>query len=471
MSIDKSTIEKDSLDINEDLGPIKPFPIEIFPNEMQSIIQSLNECLDFPTDYIGSSILYAASLSIGNAYKVEVKRGWTESAVLYIAISGRAGTNKSAPLSWALNPIKRQDQKSHKIYLEKLKYYEQAKEMSKKERSEAGIDEPEKPVLRKYLLSDFTPEALTQVHEGNLRGIGIHADELASWFNNFNRYSKGSEQQFWLSIWSGKAINVDRKGGRPVYIASPHIPVIGTLQTALVSQLATDGRDQNGFIDRILFVINPMIKKPYWSDIELDENVTIKYRAIMQHILDLPYDIDEDGNYQSQILKYSPEAKEVLYSWQRNNADECNVSESDSKAQILSKLEIYISRFALIIEVLDKAPEGFTPTAISVDSIHKAIKLVEYFRSTALWVLQTINKSIGPIESLSVQKRRIYDKLSDEFSTKEAIAIGEENGLKKRAVQEFLRDRSLFSRVKQGQYRKAAINESAQSAAKVQQSE
>ena len=95
--------------------------------------------------------------------------------MLYMAISGRAGTNKSAPLSWALKPITLQDQKSHKIHLEKLKYYEAAKEMSKKEREESGIDEIEKPIIRKYLLSDFTPEALTQVHKGNLRGIGVYS--------------------------------------------------------------------------------------------------------------------------------------------------------------------------------------------------------------------------------------------------------------------------------------------------------
>ena len=159
-----------------------------------------------------------------------------------MAISGRAGTNKSAPLSWALKPITLQDQKSHKIHLEKLKYYEAAKEMSKKEREESGIDEIEKPIVRKYLLSDFTPEALTQVHKGNLRGIGVYSDELAGWFKNFNRYSKGSEQQFWLSVWSGKAINIDRKGGEPIYIASPHIPVIGTIQTALLRDLGADGR-------------------------------------------------------------------------------------------------------------------------------------------------------------------------------------------------------------------------------------
>ena len=164
-NINKAAIDDHINEVVKEVSPVLPFPVEVFPTDLRYIIDQLHTCLDFPIDYIGSSILFAASLSIGNAYRVEVKRGWSESAMLYMAISGRAGTNKSAPLSWALKPITLQDQKSHKIHLEKLKYYEAAKEMTKKEREESGIDEIEKPIIRKYLLSDFTPEALTQVHK------------------------------------------------------------------------------------------------------------------------------------------------------------------------------------------------------------------------------------------------------------------------------------------------------------------
>jgi hypothetical protein len=462
-NINKAAIDDHINEVVKEVSPVLPFPVEVFPTDLRYIIDQLHTCLDFPIDYIGSSILYAASLSIGNAYRVEVKRGWSESAMLYMAISGRAGTNKSAPLSWALKPITLQDQKSHKIHLEKLKYYEAAKEMTKKEREESGIDEIEKPIIRKYLLSDFTPEALTQVHKGNLRGIGVYSDELAGWFKNFNRYSKGSEQQFWLSVWSGKAINIDRKGGEPVYIASPHIPVIGTIQTALLRDLGADGRDKSGFLDRMLFVINPQIKKPYWSDTDIDTQVSVKYREIIQHLLDIPYEIDQDGNYQSKVLRLSPAAKDRLYEWQRYNADECNESESDSKAQALSKLEIYCTRLALIIEVLDKAPDRFTPTVVSKSSIEKSIKLVDYFKSTALWVMQTINTEMSPLERLPVNKRKIYEDLADSFTTADAISKGADYNLSKRSVNDFLRDKLLFTKVKQGHYIKK-IGESAKDA-------
>src|SRR5680860_1097697 len=74
-----------------------PFPVEVFPEPIQEIITATNESLNFPIDFIGASILYAVSVSIGNTHRVEIMKGWEESAVLYLSLVGRAGTNKSHP--------------------------------------------------------------------------------------------------------------------------------------------------------------------------------------------------------------------------------------------------------------------------------------------------------------------------------------------------------------------------------------
>ena len=85
------------------------FPVEVFPTRIQEIITATNESLNFPFDFIGASILYAVSVAIGNTYRVEVKKGWQENAVIYLALVGRPGTNKSHPLSFAIQPLIEQD--------------------------------------------------------------------------------------------------------------------------------------------------------------------------------------------------------------------------------------------------------------------------------------------------------------------------------------------------------------------------
>ena len=293
-----------------------PFPVEVFPEPIQEIITATNESLNFPIDFIGASILYAVSVSIGNTHRVEIMKGWQENAVLYLSIVGRAGTNKSHPISFALKPIEQRDNlKFQKYQSEKLEY-DTISALTKKEREQQGYSEPVKPIWEQHLVTDFTPEALTEVHKFNKRGIGVYADELASWFKNFNRYNKGSEEQFWLSVWSGKPIRINRKTSEPTYIPLPFISVAGTIQPGVLNELA-DNRTENGFLDRLLFVVPDNLKKEYWSETELNPSIVDNWQTIISNLLDVSIIQDETNNPQPEILRFTPEAKQLLFEWQR----------------------------------------------------------------------------------------------------------------------------------------------------------
>ena len=77
------------------------FPIEVFPIRIQRIISSLHDCQGYPVDYVAAAILAAIAVGIGNSHLVQVKRNWLESPILYMALIGRPGANKSHPLSFA----------------------------------------------------------------------------------------------------------------------------------------------------------------------------------------------------------------------------------------------------------------------------------------------------------------------------------------------------------------------------------
>ena len=71
------------------------FPVEIFPSKIQRIIHEVYECQSYPIDYTAASILTAISAGIGNTHLVQMKQGWVESAILFVALVGRPGANKS----------------------------------------------------------------------------------------------------------------------------------------------------------------------------------------------------------------------------------------------------------------------------------------------------------------------------------------------------------------------------------------
>ena len=77
------------------------FLISVLPHKIQRIITELHASQGYPIDYIAAAMLSALAVSIGNSHLAQVKRGWVESPILYMALIGRPGANKSHPLSFA----------------------------------------------------------------------------------------------------------------------------------------------------------------------------------------------------------------------------------------------------------------------------------------------------------------------------------------------------------------------------------
>lgn len=429
------------------------FPVEVFPLPVQQIITATNENLNFPIDFIGASLLYAVSVAVGNTHRVEVKKGWLESSVLYLAIVARAGTNKSHPLSFALQPIVEQDKRTYRLYEQQRQEYEKAVTLSKKEREQQAINEPIKPVWQKFLLSDFTPEALTEVHKFNKRGIGVYVDELAGWFKNFNRYNKGSEMEFWLSVWSCKPINIDRKTGEPVFIPLPFISVCGTIQNGILNELAKESRTQNGFIDRILFVIPDNIQKEYWSETDLPSVVSENWQSIVSNLLSLSITNDETLNPSPEILKFTPEARRILFDWQKANTDQSNDAENEAVSGIYSKMEMYAVRLALILEMMWYACNESDKRAVSVEAIQGALKLVEYFKNSAVKV-NSILSNANPLDKHPTDKQALYKALPDTFTTETGLQKAEGLGVAERTFKRFLNEKELFNKISRGEYEK-----------------
>lgn len=440
-------------------GEPKPnnFPTEVFPLPVQQIITATNASLSFPVDFIGASLLYAASVAIGNTHRVEVKTGWQEGAVLYLALVGLPGTNKTHPMQFALKPVFAFDKARFQEYEQQRQDYEKALNLFRNNKKRpAGDPEPPKPVLKQILLRDTTPEALAQVHKFNLRGIGVYSDELAGWFKNFNRYNKGSEMEFWLSGWSGTQISINRKSSEPLLISQPFISVAGTIQNGVLNELAKDGRTENGFCDRILFAFPDNLQKEPWNPGQLSQAVIHNWEAIISKLLGIEIALDNTFSPVPELIGFSPEAWQLLSDWQRDNTTECNLADNEAIGGIYAKLEIYAIRLALILEILFWACGQGNRQAISERAVQGALKLVEYFKNSAIKVYGIISNT-NPAEQLPTNKRNLLRTLPDCFTTEAALEIAEAQGIPGRTLKRFLTDRRFFSRLSQGEYEKVDL--------------
>ena len=431
------------------------FPIQVFPEKVQTLIRVAGQTLHFPPDFLGASILYAVSLAIGNTVCVEIKKGWCEKGVLYLALVGRAGTNKSHPLSYALAPFFQQDKQAWKVYKNALTDFESAASLTATERLAAGLEKPCKPVLKKTLVSDFTPEALAEVHSQNPRGIGVYADELVSWIKNFNRYNKGSEEQFWLSNWSGKPVISDRKSSK-IFIDQPFISVAGTIQNSVLAEMGQDKRSGNGFLDRILFVMPDNLQKPCWNREDMPPELTTWYHDLILRLLQISCPSDEHENLMPFTLPFEETALLRLYEWQAHNTSLCNHADSEALSSLYSKFDIYISRLALLLQLLCWAafdlPFG---TRIEANAVEGAIQLVEYFRRTGQKVHHLLAQE-GPAEPASKREKILYQALPDTFTLQQGADIAARLEIPKIALRRFLQKTAFFHRLRHGEYEKIA---------------
>ena len=427
------------------------FPLGALPMKIQRIVMEAYDCYGYPVDYLAGAMLVAFGLGIGNTHFARLKGKWDESAILFMALVGRPGACKSHPLNFAIRPFTVLDGVATRAYVKACEEYERQRELPIKERSEPH---PVAPVCKRFLISDATPEAMLLIHSQNLRGICMWNDELAGWFKNFNRYNKGSDEEYWLKLFNANQSFSDRKGVKnSVYISRPFISVVGTIQNGILNELAQGSRTSNGFIDRLLFVMPHNQDKQPWSDKEPTFDIEAAWAEIIERLVAIPYETDTDGNVIANILPFATDAKTRLYEWQRRNTEECNREECDALKGVYNKFDFHAIRFCLILQMARWSCGEADRKEIDLVSVENAISLVDYFKSTARKVHGIISEM-----SMTEQQRAIIAALPDCFTTEEGIAVAKENGMPGRTFQDFLkRSVSLgnyFQREKHGHYSK-----------------
>lgn len=452
LDIEIKNIQNEVLDdsLNENVAPLS-FPLNVFPKIIQEIVEKSKETLNYPIEFTASSMLYAVSIAIGNTHRVVIKNGFEQAPIIYLCLVAPSGSVKSHPLEFAIKPLQLADERSFKQYKLAIETYNIAKMEAKGEG--AGGQILKRPFWTKFLISDYTPEALYSIHANNLRSIGVYIDELAGWFKNFERYNKNSQQEFWLSAWSGKQISIDRKMSDSILITHPFISVAGTIQTALLTEITKENRGRNGFIDRILFVKPPNLIKQGWHDKEMPIELVDKYHSIIDKLISLPTNINEHGQIETTKVRFSPSAREKIFAWVNTiNTPLVNQTDNDDLKGIYTKLEMYVPRFALILHLLEWASgDTSQKNEIGLESVKGAIELAEYFRSSAIEINREVNNKVDNLPTIF---KNWYDKISQKFTTNEAVIIGSNLEIPERTVKRFLQKEEYFRKIKHGQYEK-----------------
>lgn len=410
------------------------FPLDIFPKPIQSYIVECNQTLDSSIDYMGCSLLWLTSISIGNSMQIEVKRGWKETATLWIAVVGKAGIGKTPSISNIIFPLEKINNKEISNYIKEYEKYEHYKSLSKKDQEEQ-VETP-KPRKKQFIANDITVEALVDLHQESDNAVGVFKDELAGWFKDMNKYKPGSDLEFWLSTWSGKSVNLNRLTRAGSFVSNPLISVLGGIQPSIFNSFYTEDNKDNGFMDRMLLSF-PELQVEKYNEREMSydtiqwysDTIIAFYDVVKNKIIKR----DEENKIQPIIARFDSEAKEE---WHRifNEITEIQNSETENEymKSMLPKQKSYIPRFSLIIHVFNAIGQtGYDFENISKESILKAEKLSKYFIAMAKKV---------KLDSIEVVEIRKVLKANDAKTNKEKFDLlyAANSNLNKKEVSEQL---------------------------------
>lgn len=155
-----------------------------------------------------------------------------------------------------------------------------------------------------------------------------------------------------------------------------------------------------------------------------------------------------------KILTYTPEAKNLLFNWQRANTEKINNETSEYLRGIWAKLEVYIQRLALILQALDHTRTGKPLSTVESTAMTGAIQIVHYYEQMAIKVYQRLGTS-SPLDKLSTLEHTVYDALPEEsFTTAQGILIATQYDMPQRTFERWIKKTTLFNKPKRGHYEK-----------------
>ncbi len=416
-----------------------PFPTHAMPFELAEFIREANSKLSFPEPFTASAILGASSALIGNKYKIVCPAGkWKDSAMLWIVLAGRAGSIKTHPLKYVFRIPEQMNNERFAEYKAQLKDYHKWLNLTKTERKELNLPEfIPKPIREAVIVNDSTKEGLAEILKYNPKGICLYSDELASWFDNLSRYSKGNDEPFWLSTWSNQDVVIDRVSKESTNIEKSYISVIGTTQIGILKKLSGGERGVSGFFDRFLFSVIPEMKKNKWEENEQPDDSEL--RKCLTKLYQLPFVVDSFERLQPKEVQFSKEAWKVIRDFQHKNADEITGCGDDTKASVLSKMDNHVLRIVLNLHLIKYAlSEDVRELEIEEETASSAIEIANYYKNNSLQILENF-LNFDPLQGLTELEQNVFNALPDEFRKAEGTTVADAKGMKERTFHNFLR--------------------------------
>lgn len=277
--------EPDMTVLGSGRSPPPPFRTELLGPFWSEWVREQAESRTCPTDFVAAGLLASAASLIGNARRASPHGRWQEPTHLWVAVVGDPSSGKTQGLKAVLDVLREIDRDlqaerkrrraAHKVQVDRAAVIKAAWREEAKKAVKEGLAMPDCPPeaepppfqdVPRVLISDATIEKVARIVAASPKGVLQERDELAGWFESFNRYSGGSDRPFWLEAYNGGRYSVDRMSEPDgVIVDRLSVGIVGGLQPDRLELITRDGDD--GLPCRFLY---------FWPDLMQDFRIKLE---------------------------------------------------------------------------------------------------------------------------------------------------------------------------------------------------
>lgn len=369
------------------------FPLDVFHPAIKPLLNDLVDKYKLPRAYVGATLLSTYSTAIGASYVASWNGSDLTPLTTWIGLVGMSSSGKTLAINKIMDPLVEIQNGYNDDYINKT--------------SGASDDSIRNMHIQHIIIRDIMiPTLVRFTLPDNPKGMVKRVDELVEWINGLNPMSKkeGTDEQFWLSTWNGGDYEMIRTGKLSYMVKRPFVNILGGIQWDVMHKIFAKDRDSSGFAFRILFA-SARLEEDNFLEFMRDASVSSENKRVHQRSIDRLY---KDNEVYREDLEsprkcvFTPEAADRWIEWRNQIAREINLTrdrdEKGKKAGVFGKISEYATRFAAILHLADKSlndmyvkdfdsPYSFKlEERISVDVVNRAIKLAEYFYTSALEV-------------------------------------------------------------------------------------
>lgn len=378
-----------------------PFPTDTLPPVLSRFVREAAESIQCDESYVALPLLAACGAALGNARTIELKSDWREPPVFWVAIVGKSGDGKSAPLEKATLSFERMQAEAIAAAEVECDAFRQKVKGWKDENSDAPLpnDLRQAPVVPQNIIRDATVESVVSVQAANPGGrLLLVRDELAGFFGGLDRYSSKQEADVatYLEMFGARPVTHNRKTGEPPIIRVKHafLGIVGGIQPQTLARALGRQNFANGLAARFLFTMPPS-RRVEWSDAVISDATQKELDQVFSRLFTLPL-VDGEAHH-VRLTRAAQDAWIQFY----NDCNREKIDLPDDLQAAWAKLLSYAARFALVIHSIREATEHVV--AIDEQSIAAGIRLARWCMNEAARIYGVIG---GETEKPDARERR-----------------------------------------------------------------